>query len=81
MFAGYAIAQEPFATSVGFYYTASTADTATASDSVSALVAFLSSASDTATAQDAAAALAAFLSSVSETATGQDAASLSLIHI
>lgn len=74
MFAGYAFAQQPFATSVGFYYTASTADTATALDSVSALVAFLSTAPETATAQDSAATRADLFSFAADTAIGQDAA-------
>ena len=74
MFAGYAFAQQPFATSVGFYYSASTADTAIAADTASTLAAFRSTASENVVAQDAASSSFAIFSAAADAVIAQDAA-------
>ena len=74
MFAGYAFAQQPFATSVGFYYTASTADTAIAADAASTLAAFRATAAENAVTQDAASSGFSIFSAAADAATAQDEA-------
>ena len=74
MFAGYAFAEQPFAASVGFYYTAFTADTATAADQTAALPTYSTQAQESAAGQDAATSTSVFTALAQDTATGSDQA-------
>ena len=74
MFAGYALAQQPFATSVGFYYTASTADTIRAVAQIAAQAAYTTQVQEFATGRDTVAATSVFLVTAPEIVVGFDRA-------